>query len=85
MPVRILNRFVVEIGVCGPRAAGGLLGMPDYRLYCLGGTGHIETAHEIIAGNDEDAIMIARAKKLTVKCELWERGRLVAKIPAHKA
>jgi len=59
--------------------------MPDYRLYCLGGTGHIETAHEIIAGNDEDAIMIARAKKLTVKCELWERGRLVAKIPAHKA
>lgn len=59
--------------------------MPDYRLYCLGGTGHIETAHDIIAGNDEDAIMIARSKKLTVKRELWERGLLVVKIPAHKA
>jgi hypothetical protein len=54
--------------------------MPEYRLYCLGGDGRIESRHDIEAESDEDAIMIARAKKLPVKCELWERARKVAVI-----
>jgi hypothetical protein len=54
--------------------------MPEYRLYCLGGDGKIEHRHDIEAESDEDAIMIARSKKLPVKCELWERARKVAVI-----
>jgi hypothetical protein len=41
--------------------------MPEYRLYCLGGDGKIEQRHDIEAKTDEDAVMIARSKKLPVK------------------
>jgi hypothetical protein len=57
--------------------------MPEYRLYCIGGDGHFEKSHEIVADDDDDALTKARALKLPVKCELWERGRMVAKIEAH--
>jgi hypothetical protein len=59
--------------------------MPEYRLYCLDGANKITRAHEINAKSDEDAIMIARSKKMPVKCELWHRDRLVARIAAHRA
>lgn len=52
--------------------------MPEYRLYCLGGDGTIEAAEAITATGDTEAIMIAKAMKKPVKCELWERGRMVA-------
>jgi hypothetical protein len=58
--------------------------MPQYRLYCLGGDGKIESRHDIDTQSDEDAIMVARSKKLPVKCELWDRGRKVAVIDAHR-
>jgi hypothetical protein len=58
--------------------------MPEYRLYCLDGAGKFTNAHEITATDDADALARARELKLPVKCELWERGRLVAKIPAPK-
>jgi hypothetical protein len=59
--------------------------MPHYRLYCLDGTGKFTQVHEIAASDDVEALSHARAVKLTVKCELWERGRKVAVLTPHKA
>ena len=55
--------------------------MPDYRLYCLDGAGHIGLADWIEADDDDGAI--AEARKLRPKanrCEVWQQGRLVAKL-----
>ena len=49
--------------------------MAEYRLYCLDGAGRITRAEEIEATGDEEAIMIARALKKRVRCELWQRDR----------
>lgn len=57
--------------------------MPDYRLYCLDDSGRIaEAAHDIDARSDDEAIVLARAKRLLVDCELWQGNRLIAQIPA---
>jgi hypothetical protein len=53
----------------------------EYRLYCLDGAGKITRAEAISAAADEEAIMIARAAHKRVRCELWQRDRLVAEIP----
>ena len=58
--------------------------MSDYRLYYFDGSKHIETADWIEAKSDDEAIAIIRAKKLAVSCEIWERSRLVATIPAFQ-
>lgn len=61
--------------------------MPEYRLYCLGGDGKISRitkAIEIAAGSDDEAIATAKALQQVVTCELWNRNRLVATIPAHR-
>jgi hypothetical protein len=55
--------------------------MPDYRLYSLDGEGKIVLAETFTATGDDEALMIARAAKKRVNCELWSRDRLVAKIP----
>jgi hypothetical protein len=54
--------------------------MTDYRLYCLDGAGKIGTGEWIEAAGDAEAIMLVRAKKLSVRCELWDHNRLVATI-----
>jgi len=59
--------------------------MPEYRLYCLDGSGKFTTSHEISADNDEAAVDAARAMNLGVTCELWERGRMVAKLDARSS
>jgi hypothetical protein len=58
--------------------------MADYRLYCLDGAGHIGSGEWIDASSDDEAIALIRAKKLAVRCELWDRNRLVARIPAFQ-
>jgi hypothetical protein len=58
--------------------------MPEYRLYCLNDRGKFTKSHDINAGNDADALAKARDMKLPVKCELWERGRMVATLDAHR-
>jgi hypothetical protein len=58
--------------------------MSKFRLYCLDGANKITRAEEIDAKSDEQAIEIVRSKKLPVKCELWSRDRLVARIPIGK-
>jgi len=50
----------------------GAVHMADYRLYCLDGAGKIGSGEWIEADNDEEAIAFCRAKKLHVKCELWD-------------
>jgi hypothetical protein len=57
--------------------------MPEYRLYCLDGANRITRAEAVSAATDDQAIQLARSKKLPVKCELWHRERLVARIPAY--
>jgi hypothetical protein len=54
--------------------------MTDYRPYCLDGVGKISTREWIEATGDAEAIMIVRAKKLSIRCELWDQNRLVATI-----
>jgi hypothetical protein len=57
--------------------------MAEYRLYCLTDAGNFTKAHEIDAHNDQDAVALAKALKLPNKCELWERGRMVAKLDGY--
>jgi hypothetical protein len=60
--------------------------MADYRLYCLDSSGKISDSGEPIeASSDDEALAIARAKKLTVHCELWLGNRLVGPVPAYRA
>jgi len=58
--------------------------MAEYRLYCLNDRGGFSKSHEIEAEDDSDALAKARDMKLPVRCELWNRNRLVAKLPAHE-
>ena len=55
--------------------------MTYYRFYSLGGHGKIEAAEWVQASTDEDAIMLARARRPSLDCELWDHGRLVARMP----
>jgi hypothetical protein len=60
--------------------------MSDYRVFCMDGAGKICAAPESMeAESDDEALALIRAKNLSVRCELWDRTRLVARIPAHLA
>ena len=54
--------------------------MTDYRLYCLDGAGKIGSGEWVEVSGDVEAIMLVRAKKLSIRCELWDHNRLVATI-----
>jgi hypothetical protein len=55
--------------------------MADYRVYCLDGAGRIALADWIEASDDDDAIAKARKLKPNANsCEVWQKGRLVAKL-----
>jgi hypothetical protein len=58
--------------------------MPDYRLYCRNGSGRFSDVYEISAASDVDALAKARAMKIAGKCELWERGRIIAVLDPHQ-
>ncbi len=57
--------------------------MFEYRLYCFEGASKITKVEEFHAKGDEEAIMIAKAMKKPVKCELWNRNRKVAVLDPH--
>ena len=69
----------VKIDVVGECAL-----MPEYRLYCLNDHGRFAKSHEIEAKSDVDALQQVSALRLGVACELWNRDRLVAKLPPEK-
>ncbi|HKX91858.1 MAG TPA: hypothetical protein VJM15_05460 [Sphingomicrobium sp.] len=54
--------------------------MGHYRLYCLDGAGRVETAEWIEAADDQAAIAAASAGHQGRKCELWQGGRMVARL-----
>ena len=55
--------------------------MADYRLYCLDSDGHIGLADEIEANSDEEAKLKASELRPNAnRSELWQKGRLVAKL-----
>jgi hypothetical protein len=54
-----------------------------YRLFCLSGAGDFTSVDVFEAPSDEQAIALARSKRLPTRCELWEGTRLVAQIAAH--
>jgi hypothetical protein len=58
--------------------------MGEYRLYCLNEHGKFAKAHELEAASDSEAVEHAKAMKLPMKCELWNRNRLVAELPPHE-
>ena len=55
--------------------------MSEYRVYCFDHRGKISTSHEFLAADDSEALARTRAMKLETECELWNRDRLIAKIP----
>jgi hypothetical protein len=58
--------------------------MGEYRLYCLNEHGGFAKLHELSAASDSEALERARALKLPGACELWNRNRLVAKLPPYR-
>jgi len=59
--------------------------MPEYRVYCMDGTGHISLAEWIEAGDDAEAIRQAHiTKRGALKCEIWQGHRLVAAIDGQQ-
>ena len=55
--------------------------MPDYRLYCLDGDGHIGMADWLDAADDDQAIERAhRLRPDAYRCEIWHKTRLVARL-----
>ncbi len=58
--------------------------MRSYRLYCYDGAGKLWVADSIEAASDEDALAQARAMKAAIKCEVWERDRLVGTVESPR-
>ena len=54
--------------------------MVDYRLYCFDGANKISGVHQIEAENDALALEEAKKIKPGMRCELWQRERLVERI-----
>ena len=51
-----------------------------YRLYCLDGLSKVESAEWIEADDDRHAVEVAKGMMDGTPCELWQGGRLVARI-----
>jgi hypothetical protein len=58
--------------------------VPSYRLYRLDGAGKIVTAEWVEASDDQGALQEAQTRREGAQCELWDRNRLVARIPDPK-
>ena len=57
--------------------------MPHYRLYHLDShSGHIRTAEELFAADDETALHDLGQRRLDHPLELWEGGRKVGRVDA---
>ena len=54
--------------------------MPMYRLYCLR-KGRITKGDWLEAEDDSQAIATAREQNPDADCELWQKERLIARIP----
>jgi hypothetical protein len=55
--------------------------LPNFRLYRLDGAGKIATADWLAADDDAHAEQLARELNEPNTLEIWNRNRLVARIP----
>ena len=57
----------------------------DYRLHYMDRSGKFIRADRIDSASDGDAIDAAFERRLPVRSELWNDGRLVAKFPPNRS
>ena len=58
--------------------------MVAYRVYFLDGVNRFMRAEAIEAASDEDVVRQARPlMREAIKCEIWDRHRLVARVTAN--
>jgi hypothetical protein len=55
-------------------------GLTTYRLFCMDWFGKIMGIETIQAASDKEAVEVARDLDLGIKCEVWDRQRLIARI-----
>ena len=58
--------------------------MASYRLYCLDGANKVASADWIEADDDEGAIAVAKDIHDGFECEVWQGGRLVARLDLRR-
>jgi hypothetical protein len=58
--------------------------MLQYLVYLLDGDGERSRPSEMGARDDAHAIDQAEYMQLPIACELWERTRFVARLPAYR-
>jgi len=56
----------------------------NYRYYCLDRTGRLYGAEWFNAENDVEAIALVEEQHPDGLCEIWEGGRLVAKLSPQR-
>jgi hypothetical protein len=56
----------------------------DYRAYFMDGDGHVVAREDIIAENDEEAVLAATQLQNGQPIEVWQLDRKVALIKASK-
>ena len=59
---------------------GGKTDMATYVLYSFNDDGKISRSDPIEAGDDDEALIAARALKRPNDCELWHRDRRIGRI-----
>lgn len=55
--------------------------MGEYRVYKLGCDGKIVSPHDVVAADDSEAVTRATELRGQFGCEIWERKRLVGRMP----
>ena len=55
-----------------------------YRYYCLDSTGHLHSAQWFKADSDEAAVAQVEIMHPDSLCEIWQGGRLVAKLSPRR-
>ena len=56
--------------------------MPTYRLYKLDIFGKFATSEELVAADDDAALITVRALRHPQVCELWLARRLIGRVAA---
>ena len=54
--------------------------MHEYKLYCIGSNGHIESRHDYRARDDLAALERARELCHEFEIEIWEGARVVTRV-----
>lgn len=58
--------------------------MADYNLYCLDEEGHINSRLDFTSQSDDSALAHIQQHYFGSDCEIWQSGRIVAKVPKKK-